>query len=146
MFVMVMNALALASAPTGIRSPSQSPPRYVQTEEFCDLDEDQCGIETLEECELAAVALGRGDTQANALDTTFVVAGCSTNNQGNLRFNANLNSTAINAAGAKRYVFCRECDPDSTLPTVVSSEWVHLLLCFCFCFVGGVCFCFLLFV
>jgi len=68
-----------------------------------------CTIDTLAKCEMAAQQLGWSDTTANPISSTTVVAGCSTNNGGGLRFNDVLTSAAAHPTGGQKRVFCMEC-------------------------------------
>lgn len=83
-------------------------PTYIYDLSNCDGD-DYCTITAKSDCQDAANELGNGDTIAFDLDTDRRVAGCSTNNKGNLRFNSDLDSPVSHQTNGQKRVLCKDC-------------------------------------
>ena len=107
---MRLSVLVLAAAAL----PGVESVNYISTRSgTCNCVENYCQILTPEACEEAARQIGiSGDGDANIIYAANAVAGCSTNNRGNLRFNSFLDSTFVHPnRDEDLHLFCMPCSP-----------------------------------
>jgi len=71
-------------------------------------DVSYCAIQTSHECGLAAASLSLSDTQPRNKNDATQIGGCSTNANGNLRFNSDMTVTEHNTGRGQR-IFCQDC-------------------------------------
>jgi len=68
-----------------------------------------CVIQTEGQCNAAAADLGISDTISNVITDNGKVPGCSVNNNGGLRYNDDLTSTAVQSTFGGQVVVCENC-------------------------------------